>query len=179
MKQNTEEWAWNLFAMITERGRQFSVHLAAQVNQACLAECWAEGCFHALKFPVLAKGNLLSLHKDFHGCKINTLSLESKCNRLCFEENTKCASCHFCRADKDGGCVFVCVRCSVTGENSCPLNTFPTKPLQLDWVHDAQFMSIMDPLKQQWADGGSPSKNSHTFLSFQPQLDFLMLDGEY
>lgn len=65
---------------IDNRGTGSFFHLAAQVNQACLAECWAEGCFHALKFPILAKGNLLSLHKDFHGCEINKLSLDSKCN---------------------------------------------------------------------------------------------------
>lgn len=71
-------------------------------------------------------------------------------------------------------CVCVCKTCSGIGENSCPVNTFPTKPLQLDG-----FMGMMDPLEQQWADDGSPSKNIHTFLSFQSQLDFLLLDGEH
>lgn len=40
-------------------------------------------------------------------------------------------------------------------------------------------MGMMDPLEQQWADDGSSSKNIHTFLSFQSQLDFLLLDGEH
>lgn len=56
--------------------------------------------------------------------------------------------------------VCVCVKCSSTGENSCPLKTFPTKPLQLDGL-----MGGMDPVGQQWADGGSPSKIfTHFFL---------------
>ena len=87
----------------------FFAHLAAWANQAYLAECWAEGCFHALKCLVLAKGNLLSLHKNFHGSEINKLSLQSKCNHLCFEKNTECAWCHFYRADKENVCVCVCV----------------------------------------------------------------------
>lgn len=91
--------------------------------------------------------------KDFHGCEINQLSLESKCNRLCFEENTECVSCHFCRADKEG--VGVCEGV-LHWWNSCPLNTFPTKPLQLDGS-----MGIMDPLEQQWL---TIKKYSHFFL---------------
>lgn len=65
----------------------------------------------------------------------------------------------FLRSRQRGG-VCVCVRCSSTGENSCPLKTFPTKPLQLDGL-----MGIMDPVEQQRADGGSPSKIfTHFFL---------------
>lgn len=132
--------------------RQCSVHLAAQVNQACLAECWAEGCFHVLKSPVLAKGNLLSLHKDFHGCEINQLSLESKCNRLCFEENTECVSCHFCREDKEGVCVCVCLKVLCTSETAALWTHFPRNHCSwtgpwASWNH--------------WNSSGSPSKNIH------------------
>lgn len=51
IEESREEWAWKLCAVITERGRQLSIYLAAQVNQACLAECWARGLLSCIEIP--------------------------------------------------------------------------------------------------------------------------------